>query len=164
MQSERTQPVTYALMVARVFGELASDAANLDALPKPMAAAMSGAAKSAATRLDQFLIANILSALNLWPNFVGRQSCQHPWKTELHNRYLQCDAMVQVICPRSAMPRAQQHREHHQRWQIVPKRVGDEAPYICPLYGPGASAAVFISGRYRLSIGALNPLACATSP
>lgn len=55
MQSERTHPLAYALTVTRALWELASDAINTDLLPKPVAAAMSGAANSAAVRLERFL-------------------------------------------------------------------------------------------------------------
>ncbi|WP_130617192.1 hypothetical protein [Dyella amyloliquefaciens] len=42
-------------MVARALRELANDSVNDGVLPKPMAAAMSGAAGSAAIRLEHFI-------------------------------------------------------------------------------------------------------------
>lgn len=55
MQSDHIHPVAYALTIARAVYELANDAVSCGSLPKPMAAAMSGAANSGAIRLDQFL-------------------------------------------------------------------------------------------------------------
>jgi len=57
MQNEWTDPVTYALTVARACAELATDAVTRDGHPTPLAAAISSAAKSAAERLDRFLVA-----------------------------------------------------------------------------------------------------------
>lgn len=55
MQSERTHPVTYALTVARACAELAGEAINGGGLQKPLAAALSAAANSAALRLEAFV-------------------------------------------------------------------------------------------------------------
>lgn len=55
MQSERTHPVTYALIVARACGELAEEALSGGDLQKPLAAALSAAANSAALRLEAFV-------------------------------------------------------------------------------------------------------------
>jgi hypothetical protein len=55
MQSERTHPVAYALTVARACGELAEEALVGGGLQKPLAAALSAAANSAALRLEAFL-------------------------------------------------------------------------------------------------------------